>query len=243
MCRCYGPPMPDTIECRRCGARFEADYCGSCGQRRTQPLFFGRLWQESVAKLLEFDLRYPRTLVGMVLRPGYVIGEYIAGNRDSWMNPAKFVFINASIYLLVLTIVVPPEKLVLGVMPEASREVTLFAFGLIIYIAYVYMLVAAVVARWLFRSTFRSVAEAYVCMLYTYGAGILINAGLQVVFLEQNTTRVFMLLFISYVFVRLTDEPLWKSLPKAVIVYLVYTVTALSMVRGLVELYLRYGAV
>lgn len=236
--------MVGATDCRRCGEPLSGEYCAACGQRRSEPLRLPRLWRETLTKLVELDLRYPRTMVAMISRPGFIIREYLEGNRATWFNPAKFVFINASIYLLILSFVLPPEDLVLGVMPDADRTTTLFAFGLIIYIAYFYTLVAAVAARWLFRTDLASVAESYVLMLYTYGAGILVNGLVTVLdvhlhLFEQNQTRVVMLIYICYVFLRFSSERWWITLPKAVIVYLVYSVTALSMVRGIVEIYLR----
>ncbi|GJM08881.1 MAG: hypothetical protein DHS20C11_11570 [Lysobacteraceae bacterium] len=189
-----------------------------------------RLWQENIGKLLELDLRYPRTAYQMMRRPGWLIREYLEGNRDSWFNPGKFVFLNATFYALVLTFAVPSDRLAAGFSQESTREVIIFAMGVVAYTAFIYLFVAAIVARWLLRPVISTVAEAYVALLYIYGQGLLILSIIGLVYWHIALTRVAMLIYITWVVYQLAAAPRWSAILKGIVIYLSYTLAAMASV-------------
>lgn len=88
--------------CANCGHEYEGNYCPVCRQEAGD----GRITWEWVRKsLLEvwgMDSRsLPRTLLHLLLRPGYLIGDYISGHRQVCYKPLNMLFIVALIYAIV----------------------------------------------------------------------------------------------------------------------------------------------
>ena len=182
---------------------------------------------------MELDLAFPRTAWGLLRRPGWVIREYLDGNRATWFNPAKFLFITATMYALIVTWRVSPEEIFPGVIDEQSRQAVLFAIGAIAYSAFVYLLIAAIAARWLFRKVFASVAEAYAALLYIYAEALLILGMLALFYWHVVLVRLLLLVYLAVVLTLLAGAPRWWAALRSIIVYVVYTVAAIGTV-GLV---------
>ncbi len=92
--------------CANCYEPMQGDYCYSCGQRNignrlTIKVFTSQMFEA----LTEVDSRFWRTLRELSLNPGRVAANYISGNRASYINPVKYLFVCFAIYfsLTVLT--------------------------------------------------------------------------------------------------------------------------------------------
>jgi hypothetical protein len=229
-------PTPPGEACRRCGAALTGPYCAACGQAASGRLGFGRLAGEFFERVTELDFRYPRTAWALLRRPAWMIREYLDGNRATWFHPAKFVFLNATLYALIVAWRVPVEEIFAFRSADVTQGAVLFAIGAIAYLAFVYLLLAAATARWLFRGTFASVAEAYVALLYVYGQALLVLGIVGLVFWDTRLVRLFVLVYLVLVLVRLAGRPWWNALLRAVVVYVVYTVGALGTFYVLVAL-------
>lgn len=83
-----------SAECQNCGAPLAGRYCSACGQKdehRILPL--KHLLHEVFHDILHLDARFLKT-IGMLVRPGALTLEYIAGRRMRWFPPFR-------LYLLV----------------------------------------------------------------------------------------------------------------------------------------------
>lgn len=90
-----------TERCANCGTTFNDNYCPRCGQKAGT----GRTTWESVRKsimlLWGMDTRsFGNTLVQLVLRPGYLISDYISGRRQVSYPPVKMLAIVTIIVVL-----------------------------------------------------------------------------------------------------------------------------------------------
>lgn len=90
--------------CANCGQRLGADhhYCSACGQEvlgldaRRLPF----LIRKSFAKVTDLDGRLWRSLIALVLRPGFLSREYRVGRRRSYLSPiALFLLANLVFFL------------------------------------------------------------------------------------------------------------------------------------------------
>lgn len=75
-----------SANCLNCGTPLSALFCGECGQRgSTQRFHLSTLWD---ADFLEHNLNIskglPKTLLGLLYRPGKLALEYIEGKRKSY---------------------------------------------------------------------------------------------------------------------------------------------------------------
>lgn len=85
--------------CNNCGHKFTGNYCPVCGQKAT----WGRItWgavRDNVMLLWGMESHsMPYTLFQLMLRPGYLIREYLSGQRQVSYPPVKMLFIVAVIF-------------------------------------------------------------------------------------------------------------------------------------------------
>ena len=97
--------MPLTAEkhvCTTCGTEFHGNYCPRCGQRST----IGRYSFKS-AFLLFLDVwglgnrGMFRTIRDLLLRPGYMIRDYLSGMQMAYFPPFKMFFLSIALLVLV----------------------------------------------------------------------------------------------------------------------------------------------
>lgn len=93
------------VACLNCGHPLDLSdkYCPNCSQANTTKKltildFFG----EFLSNVLSYDSKLFQTLKALVLRPGKITREYIAGKRLSYTNPFRFLLSLAIIYFLLM---------------------------------------------------------------------------------------------------------------------------------------------
>lgn len=91
-----------TWHCQNCGTDFTDNFCPRCGQKRG----VGRAGWDAVRKdimlIWGMDTRsLGYTLVQLLLRPGYLISDYIRGRRQVSFPPVKMLLIVAIAYMLI----------------------------------------------------------------------------------------------------------------------------------------------
>ena len=86
---------PDLTEyhgtpCLNCGSTLTGNYCSACGQRATDVnLSFRTLAVEFVESLFSLEFGFWQTFKRLVLFPGTLTSEYIAGRRKRYSSPVK----------------------------------------------------------------------------------------------------------------------------------------------------------
>lgn len=93
------------VACLNCGHPLDLSdkYCPNCSQANTTKKltildFFG----EFFSNVLSYDSKLFQTLKALLLRPGKITREYIAGKRLSYTNPFRFLLSLAIIYFLLM---------------------------------------------------------------------------------------------------------------------------------------------
>lgn len=80
-------------------------YCPNCSQANsTKKVTIRDFADEFFSNVIAYDSRLIRTLSAMILRPGIITKEYIAGRRMYYTNPFRFMLSLAIIYFLMLGI-------------------------------------------------------------------------------------------------------------------------------------------
>ena len=98
------PLSKEEHECPTCGTHFEGNYCPRCGQSSK----IGR-YSFKNAFLLFLDVwglgnrGMFRTLRDLILRPGYMIHDYLQGMQMAYFPPFKMFFLLIALSLLVQT--------------------------------------------------------------------------------------------------------------------------------------------
>ncbi len=89
--------------CRNCETLFDSTFCPSCGQKDVdfeRPIW--GLFGEIVRETLDIDGRAFRTIRTLILKPGVLTREYLAGRRRSYTPPLRlYLVISVSFFVLV----------------------------------------------------------------------------------------------------------------------------------------------
>src|SRR6478672_5494966 len=85
--------------CRNCRALATGNYCPNCGQETMLELPSAGIFLREVAgRYISLDGRLWRSLRALVVRPGFLTREYLAGRRRRYVRPAR-LFVALSIVL------------------------------------------------------------------------------------------------------------------------------------------------
>ena len=96
----------DALEqhtCSNCGHNYEGDFCPVCGQKND----VGRVsWKSVGQELVKMWGMESRSLLSSILqllgRPGYLIGDYISGRRQVCYSPVSMLFVMAVIVTVIV---------------------------------------------------------------------------------------------------------------------------------------------
>ena len=116
-----GGESPPT--CLNCGAVLRGQYCGNCGQRaRTRLISLWELVRDAFGDLFELDSRIWQTLIPLLIRPGRLTHDYLAGRRARYMPPFR-MYLVMSLVFFVVAFFNPREELALLYAPESEELV------------------------------------------------------------------------------------------------------------------------
>ena len=89
--------------CANCGHTYTGNYCPVCGQETGDKRITWRLIGQNFLKAWGIDSRsLPNTLLQLILRPGYLIGDYLDGRRRASYPPMNMLFV-VTVFYLILT--------------------------------------------------------------------------------------------------------------------------------------------
>ncbi|MBE6248958.1 MAG: DUF3667 domain-containing protein [Prevotella sp.] len=82
----------EVRHCHNCGTEFSDNFCPRCGQRAEVGRVGWRSIRESITLLWGLDSRsLGYTLVQLLVRPGYLVRDYISGHRQVSFPPVKML--------------------------------------------------------------------------------------------------------------------------------------------------------
>jgi len=96
---------PPIEICPNCSTSLLGSHCHECGQKKIEPneyslkLFIGRAINDFTD--LESN-KVLRTLSAIILRPGLLAAEYLAGRRGSYLSPLKLYLTFSALYPVAL---------------------------------------------------------------------------------------------------------------------------------------------
>lgn len=88
--------------CLNCHSTVQGRYCHVCGQENIEPKETAwNMLTHFFKDLMHFDGKFFSSLKLLVTRPGFLSREYMAGRRNSYLNPVKmYVFTSAFFFLV-----------------------------------------------------------------------------------------------------------------------------------------------
>jgi hypothetical protein len=99
------PAQQPQPHCLDCGEPLHGDFCSRCGQRERPAVAPLRALVEDVASdYLTLDNRLFRTLRPLLLRPGLLTNEYLAGRRTRYVPPFRLYLGISVLHFVVLAL-------------------------------------------------------------------------------------------------------------------------------------------
>ena len=95
--------VPES-RCRNCDTPLEARYCPNCGQKEVdleRPILV--LLRELVYETFELDGRALRTLTTLIVRPGALTSEFLAGHRRRFTPPLRLYLVISLLFFFSAT--------------------------------------------------------------------------------------------------------------------------------------------
>jgi hypothetical protein len=95
--------------CHNCGAAVEYHYCSVCGQETTLHVASASEFiHEFIGHYVAIEGRLWKTLVYLMLRPGFLTAEYIAGRRVRYVQPLRVYLTFSILFFFMLKMIGPP---------------------------------------------------------------------------------------------------------------------------------------
>jgi hypothetical protein len=98
-------PRREAAQCLNCGDSLTGAFCAACGQKAGgPPLHFHDFAHELVHELLHFDSKIWRSLKLLMLSPGTLTREIVAGRRVRYVGPIRLFLVASLIFFGVLAL-------------------------------------------------------------------------------------------------------------------------------------------
>ena len=94
---------PPIENCPNCGTTLLGTHCHECGQKKINPNEFSldRFLGRAINDFTDLESnKIFRTLAAMVVRPGLLAVEYLAGRRGNYIGPVKLYLTFSALYFL-----------------------------------------------------------------------------------------------------------------------------------------------
>jgi hypothetical protein len=90
-------------QCANCGTPAPGAYCPSCGQETRDRLpTFAQFMREATGRYVALDGKLWKTLAALLLRPGFLTREYLAGRRRRYIGPARLFLVSSLVLFAAL---------------------------------------------------------------------------------------------------------------------------------------------
>jgi len=108
--------------CRNCGASIDGKFCPQCGQETEFRLpTLREFLREAAGRYVALDGRLWRTVLPLVMRPGFLTREYLVGRRRRYIRPARLYLFATLIFFAVSRFFVEPAEVLAG-LDASTRD-------------------------------------------------------------------------------------------------------------------------
>ena len=120
----YQHPLRKETNCLNCGTEVAERFCSHCGQENTEPREnFWQLLVHFFNDFTHFDGKFFSTIRVLLLQPGKLTREYIAGRRAGYLHPIRmYLFISFAFFILQYLIPSPEEDFLMKDGQVVSRD-------------------------------------------------------------------------------------------------------------------------
>lgn len=103
---------PPTRACPNCGTWMDDAFCPRCGQRNASRLVSVRRFaRDALEDNLAVDGKLPRTLGGLLFRPGFLTREYLEGRVVRYVSPLRLYLAGSVLFFLALASLMDVDRM------------------------------------------------------------------------------------------------------------------------------------
>lgn len=88
----------DEVTCSNCGHVFAGNYCPECGQKATPAASIPGVMSGFFRGVADIEQGLWSTLVGLTIRPGQTLSQYLGGVRGGLVQPGRYLFLACVAY-------------------------------------------------------------------------------------------------------------------------------------------------
>lgn len=95
-----------THECLNCHEQIgDSNYCPNCGQLNTdKKLPVKVIMQDFLGDYITFDSKFFKSLVPLILKPGYLTREYLSGKRVRYIFPFRLYLFTTFVFFFIIAV-------------------------------------------------------------------------------------------------------------------------------------------
>jgi len=91
--------MPAPPPCLNCGAPMTGPYCAACGQKVPAPNpSVWELLKDTTHELAHWDGKIPATMKSLLVAPGQLTEDFLAGRRARWLSPLRLYLLCSLVF-------------------------------------------------------------------------------------------------------------------------------------------------
>ena len=111
--------------CLNCNAITAGHYCQVCGQENIEPKeSFWHIISHFFNDITHFDGKFFTTTKQLLLKPGFLPGEYLRGKRASYLHPIRMYVFTSAIFFLIFFSLTDGDKIQInGVGPNEEKMI------------------------------------------------------------------------------------------------------------------------
>jgi len=112
--------------CLNCGAQVDERYCTHCGQQNSETReSFSHLLRHFFDDVTHYDSKFLVTIRDLLIRPGFLTKEYLAGKRQTYLHPIRmYLFISFLYFLVTLSFVHSSKDKIESILIKQTRKET-----------------------------------------------------------------------------------------------------------------------
>lgn len=90
--------------CKNCNQNLSGKYCSACGQPVFERFTIGYFWSLLHQDLFEIDRGLWKTFKDLMLRPGYMVQDFLGGKTKMYFSPLKYLLVAVALFYLLISV-------------------------------------------------------------------------------------------------------------------------------------------
>ncbi|MFT5767097.1 MAG: hypothetical protein ACI9DH_000918 [Halioglobus sp.] len=115
--------LTQTSICRNCNSALTGSYCGRCGQKESnRNIHFFELLGEFVGDIFVWESGLWKTLIPLLIRPGFLSIEYFKGRKARYLPPLRLYLVISFLLFLLVSLTSGDSTIIINAERESQHS-------------------------------------------------------------------------------------------------------------------------